>query len=687
MTHTEGFPRLRVSSQGLPAVPLPPAAPPRVCLWGSPVPWETLSQEREGARGWASPVSHTASGLLGWAPICNTRTTVFISTRKTQGNLRAFCWHQTRGRRARRTKPTRGWRCGPRVLRPARERLSRLAPPRRAQDCGAPGGGPAPAAQGRVWNSPSQGPGVRARRFPANPPAPARGGGAGRARGVPARPRGALPAPAPFTNRFPPAASASRARPPRLRPAPRGPAPAPDAPMAPMIGWTRRSSVTRAAGGARDARAGGGAECRSWCSRVRPAPPAEPPARRSRCMVLPRAAAEPPPAAPRPPAPPPLPPPSSAPPAPGGGARTPAVWSGYSLQWVTIFLWVPPARAPRPGPSPRWPPGYRSSPPPSPPCCLFVLSPGPRRLRAASRSAGLRLPTGGPLGSRARPVAARLGLPPAGAPLLPPPACAPSSLLHREGWRWRPLRGSWAARPGHKAALWARLPLAPPADPAFSPPGSVRRSPPGQVGPPAGKGDAAVAPRPGPCREPPAGWKPSRAAAPGDKMAPRRAPDRGVMRTRDRRSRGDGPAWPAGRCHGRDSVTAPGRDWEGEAGSAAPRGSGAAVVRGCPGKPGLVRGRLPGWLLGLPAAAGARPPPRPHVRGWGHGGGGRAAALSPSYSGGESVPAASEDVSPFQNELSAVEVGYARIRVCSRHCSAGKVRRRVIKYTLKRMFL
>lgn len=118
--------------------------------------------------------------------------------------------------------------------------------------------------------------------------------------------------------------------------------------------------------------------------------------------------------------------------------------------------------------------------------------------------------------------------------------------------------------------------------------------------------------------------------------------------------------------------------WGRQAGSPAPRGCGTAVARGCPGKPGLsVDGWLPGWLPGSAAAAGAYPLPRPHVRGGcGRGEGGWAAALSQPYSGGESVPAASEDVSPFQNELYAVEVGYARTRVCSRHCSAGKVRRR-----------
>lgn len=81
------------------------------------------------------------------------------------------------------------------------------------------------------------------------------------------------------------------------------------------------------------------------------------------------------------------------------------------------------------------------------------------------------------------------------------------------------------------------------------------------------------------------------------------------MRTRDRRSRGDGPAWPVGRCHGRDGVSAPRRDWGGPAGSAARRGCGAAVARGCPDKPGLARGRPAARLVArlgwrsFPAAA------------------------------------------------------------------------------------
>lgn len=212
---------------------------------------------------------------------------------------------------------------------------------------------PATPHRGRGEQSRTRRPGGaagRATRFPAKPPARA-GVGVGLPRkAAPARPLETIPAPArssrsapaaprpspappppaSFTNRFSPAASASRLPPASAQPAclpaphPRGGrAPAQDALEAPLIGQARRSSpMCVSEGRDRVSCAGGGAECPLWCSSVRSAPACRA-ARRCSCMVQSRSAAEPPPAAPRPLAPPR--PPGSGPPAPGGGARTPAV--------------------------------------------------------------------------------------------------------------------------------------------------------------------------------------------------------------------------------------------------------------------------------------------------------------------------------------------------------------------------
>lgn len=114
--------------------------------------------------------------------------------------------------------------------------------------------------------------------------------------------------------------------------------------------------------------------------------------------------------------------------------------------------------------------------------------------RAASRNAGLRLPSRGPLGSRAHPAAARLGLPPRQRPSpAPPPAGAPLPFSTEKGGG-----GDLSAAPGRPGPgtkplceLGCRLPR-PPVRP------SPRRTPCGgacrsvQAGPPAGKGSASA---------------------------------------------------------------------------------------------------------------------------------------------------------------------------------------------------